>query len=88
MNAGDRTRVARVGVAQVVEGFFSPQFCKQNSVRLHPQAGFQELLRRHARQSLIVFGIEEAHMIRVPVKHQLPCILDGNEALVARNLAN
>ena len=64
VHARDRARVTGVDVAQVVEGFLRPQLREQNPVRLHAQARFQQLLGRHAREALIVLGVEEPHVIR------------------------
>ena len=78
--------MTRVDVAQVVEGFFRAQLREQNPVRLHPQTGLEELLRGDARQSLIVLGVKEPHVIGMTLEDQLLRIFDGDEALGARDL--
>ena len=83
MNAGDRAGVAGIDVAQVVERLLGAQLREQDPVRLHAQAGLQQLLRRDAREALIVLGIKQAHVIRVPVEHQLLRIFDGDQSLLA-----
>src|SRR5205814_8605903 len=86
VNARDRARVTRVDVAQVVKGLFRAQLREQNPVRLHPQTGFEELLRGHACQSLIVLGAKEPHVIGMTHDDQLLRIFDGDEALGAWDL--
>ena len=77
-----------IDVAQVIERLFGAQFRQQNSVGFHPQAGFQQLLGRDAGNALIVFGIKQADMIRMPIQHQFLRIFDGHQPLVAGYLPN
>ena len=70
VDARDRARVAGVDVAQVIERLFRPQLREQNPIGLHAQAGLQQLLRRHAREALIVLRVEEPHVIRVAVEDE------------------
>ncbi len=84
VHAGDGAGMAGIDVAQVIECFFGAQLREQDPVRLHAQAGFQQLLRRDPRHALIVLGIEQPHVIGMPIEHQFLRVLDGDQALIAR----
>src|SRR5580704_10274229 len=71
MNAGDGTWVPGIHIAQIVKRLLGPEFREQYPVRFHAQARFEQLLRRDSRNALIILGIKEAHVIRMPVEHQL-----------------
>src|SRR6266403_1202631 len=88
VHTGDRSGVPRVDVAQIVKRLLRPELREQNPVRLHTQARFQQLLRRDASEALVVLAVEKPHMIGMAVEHQLLCVLNRNEALLARNLPN
>src|SRR5258708_130916 len=88
VHTGDRTRVPRVHVTEVIEGFFSPELGEQNSVRLHAQATLEELLRRHSGEALIVFRVEKTHVIRVLIEHEFLRILNRDQPLLRRDLPN
>ena len=46
---GDRTRVTGGAIAYEVERFVAAQFGQDDAIRLHAKAGFEQLLRGHAR---------------------------------------
>ena len=73
---------------KVVERLLGTQFRQQDPVRLHAQAGLEQLLRRDARDALIVLGVEQAHVIGMAIQHQFLGILDGHQALIAGNFPN
>jgi len=50
--------------------FFRAQLGEQNPVRLHANTALQELLRRHAREPLIVLRVKETDVIRVGVENE------------------
>src|SRR5487761_1794164 len=54
MDARDRARVPGVDVTQVIKRLLGAQFRKQNAIGAHAKARLEELLRRHAREALIV----------------------------------
>ena len=60
MHAGDRARVPGVDVAQVIERLLGAQLGEQDPIRLHAQTRLQQLLRRHARESLVVLASRRA----------------------------
>ena len=88
VDAGDGSGVTAVHIAQVIEGFFRAQFGEQNPVRLHAKTAFQELLRRHAREPLIVLGVKETDVIWVGVENEFLGVLDGDESLGGRDFPN
>src|ERR1035441_3726480 len=80
--------MSRIDIAQIIESLLGAQFRQQNAIGFHAQARLEQLLRGHARQPLIVFRIEQTHMIGMPVEHQLLGVLDSDQALIARYLAD
>ena len=78
VNARDRARVARVHVAQIIERFLPAELREQTPIGLHAQAAFEQLLRSDAGEALIVLRIEQAHMIRMAIEHELLGVLDGD----------
>src|SRR5437764_1422652 len=54
VHAGDGSRMTRVDVAQVIERLLGPQLGEQDAVRPHSQAALAQLLRRDARETLVV----------------------------------
>jgi len=88
VDAGDGSWVTGVHIAQVVEGFFGAQLGEQNPVRLHAKTALQELLRRHARESLIVLRVKETDVIRVVSRNEFLGVLDGDEPLGGRDFPN
>src|SRR2546430_275301 len=79
VDAGDGSGMTGVHIAQVVEGFLRAQLGEQNPVRLHAKTALQELLRRHAREPLIVLGVKETDVIRVGVENEFLGVLDRSE---------
>jgi len=88
MHAGDRSGVTRIDVAQEVEGFLGTQLGQQDPVGLEPQAGFEQLLGRHACHALIVLGIEQPYVVWMLIKNQLLRILNSDQALLARDFGD
>src|SRR5207237_3969769 len=88
VHAGDGSRMTRVDVAQVIERLLGPQLGEQDAVRPHSQAALEQLLRRHPRKTLVVLAVEQAHEIRMPVEHELASVRDGEESVLAGDLAD
>src|SRR5205085_1778921 len=86
VHAGYGSRMTRVDVAQVIERLLGRQLGEQDAVGPHSEAALEQLLRRDARETLVVLAVEQAHVIRMPVEHELASVLDGDESLIAGNL--
>jgi hypothetical protein len=88
VNTGDGAGVARVDVAEVIEGFLASQLGEEDSVGSQAQTTLEELSRGDFGESLIALGIEETDMVGVSVEDELVGVLDGDEALVGGDLAD
>src|SRR6185312_15523409 len=75
-----------VDIAEVIERLFRAQLRQEDAIGLHPQSGFEELLRGDTSEPLVVLAVEEAHVIGMRVEHEFRRILDGDQPLLRRNL--
>ena len=75
----------RSAVADEVEGLVATEFCQQDPVRLHAQAGFEAVLGTQLAKPLASLGVKQMHHIGLP-DEQFACILDGDQPLIRGNV--
>src|SRR5213080_624152 len=75
VHAGDGSRMTRVDVTQVIERLLGAQLGEQDAIGPHPQAAFEQLLRCHAREALVVLAVEQAHVVWMVIEHELARVL-------------
>ena len=72
--------------ADEVIGLVPPDFCQDDSVRFHAQAGFETAFRRYRGFGAEILRVEQMHLVRV-VNENFACIFDGDDSFPVVNQA-
>ena len=86
VHAGDAAGVARGCQAHKVEALVAAHLGQEDAVGLHAQTGLEQRLGGDAGCALGVLAVEQVHDVGVVGQGQLGRVLDGDQALVQRDL--